>query len=301
MRTSGLVGVVIGSLLLVGCGSSGQRVATSGSSPGTTSTSTTPSASTAPVSPKVEYQKKLTQMDLRLSIAYQALFAARDDSTLEDAYHSLRRVVKAEAQTALVLQPPREAAAAHTVLRRALDAQNAAMAGGVDARCVGLAGTVQDIQRTFETTLRPAVNQLAKLGLRAGTFLPKKLPPAPVLKRPANGTTIVRNGARGAGRLRVDNGGSADVAVSIVSGGKPSSPQVMTYVQAGRQATINGIRGGYQVYFKSGSGWNGATRRFTKACSFQKFDQPFGANQSWQIGLKPSIGGNASTSETEGY
>lgn len=297
-RTSGLVGVVIGSLLLVGCGSNEQPEAKPGSSP---STSRTPVATTAPVSSKAEYQKQLTQLDLRLSVAYQALVAATDDSTLEDAWYSLRRAVKAEAQTALALKAPKEVAAAHTALRRALDAQNEAMAGGVDAKCAGVPATVQDIQRTFETTLRPAVNQLAKLGLRAGGFLPKKLPPAPVLKRPANGTTIVRNGSRGAGRLRVDNGGSADVAVSIVSGGKPSSPQVMTYVQAGRQATINGIRGGYQLYFKSGSSWNGTTRRFTKACSFQKFDQPFGANQSWQVTLKPTIGGNASTSETEDY
>ncbi len=302
MRTSGLVGLVIGALLLTGCGESPpQRVAKSGSSPSTTSTSPSAAATTTAQSPKAEYQKKLTQMDLRLSIAYQAMIAATDNSTLKGTHESLRTVVMTEAQTVLMLQPPPEAAAAHTALRRALDAQNVAMGGGVDPKCAGLAPTVQDLQRGFETRLRPALNQLAKLGIRAGTFLPKKLPPAPVLQRPDNGDTIVRTGSRGSGRLRVDNGGSADVAVSIVSGGKPASPQVMTYVRSGKQATISGIRGAYQVYFKSGSAWNGKTRQFTKSCSFQKFDQPFGANQSWEIGLKPTIAGNASTTEIDGY
>lgn len=177
----------------------------------------------------------------------------------------------AEAQSILMLQPPPEAAAAHTALRRALDAQNLAMAGGVDSECAGLAPTVQGIQRGFETRLRPALNQLAKAGLKAGTW------------------------------LRVDNGGNADVAVSIVTGGKPASPHIMTYVRSGQVATVSGIRGGYQLYFKSGSDWNPKTRRFTKGCSFRKFDQQFGSNEVWEITLKPVIGGNASTSEVGGY
>ncbi|MEV0291528.1 MULTISPECIES: hypothetical protein [unclassified Kribbella] len=75
----------------------------------------------------------------------------------------------------------------------------------------------------------------------------------------------------------------------------------MTYVRAGQEASVKGIRGGYVLYFKSGTAWNGKTRQFTKSCSFQKFDQPFSANQGWRISLKPTIGGNASTSEVDGY
>ncbi|MFI7064611.1 hypothetical protein ACIBL3_26710 [Kribbella sp. NPDC050124] len=298
MRTSGLVGVVVGSLLLVGCGSTEQRVATSGSSP--SASSTTPSATTAPLSPKAEYQKKLTQMDVRLSVAYEGLVTITDPSKLGDKRSNLNLAVTMETHTMTVLQPPAEAAAAHRALQQALTALNTSM-GSFDVKCAGLALTVQGIQRGMETKLRPALNQLAKLGLRAGTFLPKKLPPAPVITRPDNGTTIVRSGSRGAGRLRVDNAGTADVAVSVVTGGKPASPHVMTYVRAGKVATVSGIRGGYQLYFKSGADWNPKTRQFTDSCTFQKFDQPFPANQSWQISLKPVIGGNASTSEVDGY
>lgn len=308
MRTVGcrrglVAGVVLGSLLLTGCGSTATTVdkpAAKQSSGGTPSPTRDPNA---PLD-LAGYQKKLTQLDSRLAKAYQAMVAAPDKSTLARAYTDLARYLRVESEVLATQKPPADVAAAHNALRKALTDQIAAMRSGIgDAspNCAGVPLVVQDLQRGMETRLRPALNQLAKLGLKAGTFLPKKLPAAPVLKRPANGTTIVRTGSRGSGRLRVDNGLSTDVAISVVSGGKPSAPQVMTYVQAGKQATINGIRGGYQVYFKSGSAWNGKTRQFTKSCKFQKFDQPFSANTGWQISLKPSIGGNASSSEVDAY
>jgi hypothetical protein len=72
-------------------------------------------------------------------------------------------------------------------------------------------------------------------------------------------------------------------------------------VKAGRRATITRIGGGYSVYFKTGKGWNSRVHQFSSNCSFQKFDQPFGRNESWQIGLQPTTFGNASTSDVDAY
>ncbi len=113
---------------------------------------------------------------------------------------------------------------------------------------------------------------------------------------------MIRSGDGGIGRLKVTNGTANDVAVSIVTDGKPpGKPHVMMYVQAGKTATISRIGGAYHIYFKSGADWNPTRRQFGEDCTFQKFDQAFGRNEGWQVNLKPTIGGNAKTTEVEAY
>lgn len=104
----------------------------------------------------------------------------------------------------------------------------------------------------------------------------------------------------GSGTLRIDNGNSKDFAV-VVTNGDPKSPQATIYVQGNSEATLSGIAGTYYVYLKSGTDWDQATLGFTRDRDFQKFDDPFDANSDWELTLKPSIGGNASTSDVPAF
>ncbi len=157
------------------------------------------------------------------------------------------------------------------------------------------------MQRKLTADLAGAVAALKKVGITFGSTLPN-LGPEPTAQRPSNGDVIVRSGTRGSGRLQVENGTAQDVAVSIVNDGQaPSKPHIMMFVQAKKTATVSRIGGKYHIYYKTGKDWNAKRRQFSSDCSFAKFDQGFGKNEGWKIGLKPSIGGNATTSDVDAF
>ncbi|MEU8899104.1 hypothetical protein [Nocardia sp. NPDC048505] len=126
-------------------------------------------------------------------------------------------------------------------------------------------------------------------------------PPAPLLnRRGAHGSIVQQNGLNGRGTLRIENGNSADFAV-VVTNRDPKTPQATIYVHGNSEATLDGIAGTYYVYLKTGTDWDQATLNFTRARQFQKFDDPFDANSSWEITLQPSVAGNASTSDVPAF
>lgn len=128
-----------------------------------------------------------------------------------------------------------------------------------------------------------------------------EVPSLPLLNRRAgNGEVVQQDGLVGAGTLTIDNGNSSDVAV-VVANGNPAAPQATIYVQGNSQATLSGIDGSYYVYLKTGTDWDQATLSFTRDRQFQKFDDVFDAGSDWEITLKPSIGGNASTSDVPAF
>jgi len=283
-----------------------------GSSPGTTepvvstTTSTPTSVPSAGPLTAAQYQAELAILDGRLGPAYKAMIQSKSSAGLSSTGYFFGTLLESESSHLAGLRPPASAVAANRALQQALAAAGSGLGGGWDTiaanaspKCGGVVTTAKAIQRSAEAKLRPAINRLTRLGLHVGAFLPK-VPPLPAAHTPGNGDILVRSGSRGYGRLEVDNGLSTDVAVSVVNG-SPTNPRVMMYVKARKTATITRIGGGYSVYFKTGEGWNSRVRQFSSNCSFQKFDQPFGRNESWQIGLKPTTFGNASTSDVDAY
>ncbi|MEV6276181.1 hypothetical protein [Nocardia sp. NPDC051832] len=126
-------------------------------------------------------------------------------------------------------------------------------------------------------------------------------PPAPLLNRRAgNGEVVQQAGLVGAGNLTVINDDKSDVAV-VVTNGDPKAPQATMYIQANSRATLSGIAGTYYVYLKSGTDWDQAALAFTRDRQFQKFDDSFDESSDWEVTLKPSIGGNASTSDVPAF
>jgi hypothetical protein len=140
----------------------------------------------------------------------------------------------------------------------------------------------------------------AGLTLDARFVFDQPQPPAVQNRRAENGAVVQRTGKRGPGRLDIRNGGSSDAVIAAVAG-DPATPLASIYVQANSSATLSGIRGDYEVYFKSGTDWDGPARTFTRDCRFQKFDDLFNGGSNWEISITPSPIGNASSSETDPF
>jgi len=296
--------------LATGCGTSSKEEVSPTITSAPTSTTSTPAApATTPTGPltAAEYQKSLSDLDYRLAPAIKALSTANNGDNLADAMTGLSQLLETEKSALEDVKPPAAAAAAHKALQTRLQAASDDLSGTenddavTNAKCGGVVYTSQNLQRKLATDLASAVAQLKKAGLRFGSTLPN-VGPEPADQRPTNGDIIVRSGARGSGRLEVENGTDKDVAISVVTDGQPpGKPHVMMFVQAKRTATISRIGGKYHIYYKTGSDWNAKRRQFSSDCRFSKFDQGFGKNEGWKIGLKPSIAGNASTSDVDAF
>jgi hypothetical protein len=147
-----------------------------------------------------------------------------------------------------------------------------------------------------------SADALAGAGLTfdPGTLPPQAEPPALQDRHGENGAVLQRNGPRGRGTLEIKNGGGSDAVIAAVVS-DPASPTASIYVQALSTATLTGLAGTYQVYFKSGTDWDGQTLKFTRDCAFQKFDDSFDANSAWSITITPVVGGNATSSEVPAF
>ena len=300
--------------LATGCGSSSKDEVSSRITSAPTSTSSDPVETptpvvTTPAGPltAAEYQTSLTGLDQRLAPAIKALSSANNGDNLADAMTGLSQLLETEKSALADVKPPAAAAAAHKALQTRLQAASDDLSGTenddavTNAKCGGVVYTSQNLQRKLTADLASAVAGLKKVGIRFGSTLPN-LGPEPADQRPTNGDIIVRSGTRGLGRLEVENGTDKDVAISVVTDGQPpSKPHVMMFVQAKKTATVSRIGGKYHIYYKTGSDWNAKRRQFSSDCSFSKFDQGFGKNEGWKIGLKPSIAGNATTSDVDAF
>jgi len=303
--------------LATGCGTSSKddtaaktdQTTTAPTSAPTSAPVETPVETPTPTGPlsAADYQKNLSGLDQRLAPAIKALSTANTGLLLGTAMTDLAQALQTEAEALAEVKPPAAAAAAHKALQARLKAAGAAMDGSVaddaeaNAKCGGVVYTSQNVQRKLTADLAGAVAALQKAGVRFGSTLPN-LGPEPADQRPSNGDVIVRSGTRGSGRLQVENGTDQDVAVSIVNDGQPpGKPHIMLFVQAKKTATVSRIGGKYHIYYKTGKDWNAKRRQFSSGCSFARFDQGFGKNEGWKIGLKPSIGGNATTSDVDAF
>lgn len=149
--------------------------------------------------------------------------------------------------------------------------------------------------------LRGAAAALGQGGYQWGQFLPQ--PTAPADRRLPNGHIVVDNRAPGRNHLEVDNGTGQDAVVTLSQAGRAI---VSLYVASGQDATLRQVSdGAYDLYYTIGTDWDEPLRTFTRACEFSRFDQvvTFTSTRSeytiLSIGLQPTIGGTATTSEVD--
>ena len=298
------VGVLLVAVTGCGSGPNAARIPPDPAVPVPTTTSTPPLSTH-------DYQTVLTALDNVLRTAVNQVHAANAVVGFNTSRDALVTALDAQADALRSLVPPAGAAGANPRLATALDQASSQVAAiesstSDSADSCGIAElAISQAKREVDTILRgeaigAQLKALVAVKFTVGAFVPPPPPPAPQSQRPPNGKIVVRSGPRGSGRLDITNSGESDVAVSVVTG-EPSKPQVMIYVWTGAKASISGISGSYQVYFKSGSNWDDARHGFTSGCSFEKFDEPFDRNAHWEISLEKSTLGNASTSTVPGY
>jgi len=251
------------------------------------------------------YQGELSKAEKSLAPSLRALAGAQTAEGLAQAMGDVSKALNAASGRLAALTVEARLSAVHQLLQDRIGVAAYKLSdpeqAELDARCGGAPYTSQKVQRQLRADLAPALVALTKLKLAFGGTLPNP-GKAPKLVRPENAETLVRRGPAGTGRLSITNGTAKDVVISVVTDGKPPrEPQVMTYIRAGKAAAITRIGGAYHLYYKSGADWNTERRAFATGCSFLKFDQAFGPDKSWKIDLRPTVTGNASTSEVEAY
>jgi hypothetical protein len=298
----------VGVGMLAGCGGAPEQSSVT-TSPVATGTSAAPApvSSVPPGAPlgSAAYQSELTRIDQALAGPLRALTRVRTPEGLTAAMFTLSAALDTVASRLAELTVTSRVTAVHQLLQDRIGVASDSLSNTdrfeLNARCGGAAYTAQTVQRTLRADLNGAIVPLARLKLTFGSTLPSP-GPTPKAERPANGKVSVRRGPVGDGRLKITNGTAQDVALSVVTEGKPpASPQVMIFIRAGKSATINRIGGAYRIYYTSGNDWNSTRLRFGEDCSFQKFDQTFGRNEGWAVSLEPTVDGNAKTSQVDAY
>ncbi|WP_207386212.1 hypothetical protein [Protofrankia symbiont of Coriaria ruscifolia] len=271
----------------------------------------TSSASKPPLMTLAEYQTVLTSVEQAVRPAMDRVIAATTLAEIDSARIDLAAILQKQWDYLQTITPPYQAREQHRGLESTVFVwdrlqKNISSANVTKSNSCGLEAAQQtqlyeakqDVYRAVKSSsYKAAMEGLAGLNLKFGELMLPAEPVAPPVtdRRAANGEIIQRTGRRGSGRLRINNGGVSDVAVSVANG-NPSNPQVTIYVRGSSSATITGITGTYWVYFKSGSDWDAARHGFTRDCSFEKFDLPFDQASDWEISLEETPAGNATTS-----
>ncbi|MEV4312290.1 hypothetical protein [Actinocrispum sp. NPDC049592] len=296
MRWTLAVAVVV----LAGCSGGGETVISS-----LPSTSAPPARMTT-----AEYQAQIGVMEKTVAPAVAAVQNAGSLPDLDNARLAVQQVLQSEGNRLSTLNPPAPAeplnnsmfhALTSAALRlKSVDVNATPPADACNNPVDQLAYARENVNVDIRTLAGP-MKVLNDAGYPVSAFIPDEPATPEQNRRGANGKVLLRSGPKGRGRLKITNSDTSDVAISVVTGGNPAKPQVMVYVQAGQGATVTGISGTYQVYFKSGTDWDEGRRGFTRDCHYEKFDQSFDQKSDWEISLIQSAGGNASTSTVPGY
>jgi hypothetical protein len=277
-----------------------------------------PSAPAAPPGPPPpqplpvpEYQSLLTTVDQTVPPVIERIAAATTTDEITAARAELAQNAELQADALEPVLPPVAAESAHNDLVDYLQtvttvddlpvetpqANECGVLPGQEQQAYQAKADTQQILAGASTGLDATAFTGAGLTFTGRLTFDQPQPPAEQNRRADNGTVVQRSGSRGQGQLVVENGGASDAVIAAVAG-DPANPLASIYVQANSTATLTGIRGDYEVYFKSGTDWDEQALKFTRDCQFQKFDDLFDSGSDWEISITPSVGGNASTSGT---
>jgi hypothetical protein len=266
-------------------------------------------ASPAPAAMSMaSYQKLLTGIDARLANDTKRLGVTLSPAAVGFAVEITQSDVSGAVQQLQDTTPPPRLKAAHAGLVSAFtalgQALTSAMAGAHnDQLCAGTSALALISRSGGATRLRSAQAQLAAADVQLASFLPPAT--ADTSRRLANGKFVKRPAPTGQGELTVDNGTSTDAVVDLVRGAVTA---LAVYVRSGSSYTAKGVAdGNYQVYFTSGTDWDGTNHVFTRDCVFQKFDNTVSFTTTTsgdtiqytddQITLNPVVNGNAKVSD----
>jgi hypothetical protein len=275
---------------------------------GCSSSQISTAAAPTPVSSMV-YQDKLRSANIAVAAAMDHVATARSP---EEVSAGLEQAVGAVGEAAQLLEitPPMEAQAVHRdllagVRQLAADLSHLRDQAVSKTLCAGPSVVAAVSKGPGMIRLRSVREGLgsgrAGVSYPWGDWLPAPMPLPH--RRLVNGQLINSLPRDGRGRLRVDNGTGHDAVVELVQDGKPV---VSVYVGTGLDTTVAGIGdGSYELFYTSGTDWDGQLKTFTRSCLFKRFRMPVsftttpleGAIRSTTqvISLRDKIGENART------
>jgi hypothetical protein len=316
--TAAAIGITM--LAVAGCSAEPEDGNAAAPSAGSTTTTVSKSPTSPPPPPSPVrlsvpmYQRALTNVEKVLRTYVVRVMNAKTLPAFDATRAQLAAAVVLQRQALAKVNPPKALDAAHRTVLESFDdypenvTDNLSEAGATRTSC-GLPKAPAVRLYEAKTGIRSSVVELTQevsrsvgKGLRFGALVVPPAPKAPpsVNGRGKNGQIVQRSGARGPGRLDINNSSSSDVVI-VVTNSSPRKPQVSIYVRANHKATLRGIRGSYYVYFKSGTNWDAANRRFTEDCSYERYDDRFDGSFDWSISLARTPLGNAPTSEVDAF
>ncbi len=121
--------------------------------------------------------------------------------------------------------------------------------------------------------------------------------------RPLNGMLILdKRGGLGANQIKIDNGTAQDSVIVMVKA--DNSLLAAFYVRTKEQFVLFGIPNGkIQVYFSTGSDWNGNQKKFMTGPTYNLLDSPLNfvtagdIGGEWNVGLVSGLGSLTPSSE----
>jgi len=261
-----------------------------------------------------EYQGLLTGFEKSVQPPIDRLAAAKSVAEVATAKADIAAAMQEQEKALRDVSPPENARGQHDAVLafvRSAPSLTALTAPAVEPNECGISPSPEEQTAAAKAAvgdkLQRAASDVSAAALTGagltfnGRLVPPKVdPPALQNRRGANGAVLQRNGPRGSGKLEIKNGGDSDAVIATVVS-DPKAPTASVYVQANSTATVTGLAGTYQVYFKSGVDWDGQLLKFTRDCAFQKFDDSFDENTNWSISITPSPAGNATSSDVPAF
>lgn len=254
----------------------------------------------APVTPAV-YASQLTATGYTLQSAFEGISSAPPLAPLAGQVDSATSAVRDARRRLATITPPPQYAADSLQLVSALDQLAGQLSElAADVRSQELC-TAPSVMATLSTlpgadALRRAATAFGPAGasLIAGIPAPRQLPD----RHDANGT-VLRSASSGNGTATVENGTDHDAVVTLSQEGRAVTSLYVT--RSGTAQMSNIPDGAYDVFFTSGTDWDGG--QFTRSCAFQRFEATATFTTTttmseveyttYQMTLQPSPSGNA--------
>jgi hypothetical protein len=271
----------------------------------------TPSPSPTPTGlSTAAYQQALTALDKALAPDFYFVAVAGTPDDLSNAFQKASSDLAGQREALEMLDPPTAAVAAHRQLIAALQTLGGDLdhlqTEAADAElCTGSSGARRASAGNGAHVMRLAAAAIAAADpvnrYRVGTFLPTGEPDE--TRQPDNGD--LAPGRRGGyGQLTV-SASSEDAVVKLTQNGGIVRD---IFIRGGTSTTVTSIPDGtFDVYFTAGVDWDGLAGRFTRSCTYNKFDNPVTFTTrylstsveytTYRLTLYSTLGGTARSSE----
>ncbi|WP_329126617.1 hypothetical protein [Streptomyces sp. NBC_01465] len=270
-----------------------------------------PSATTSAPVTAAEYRTSLSGATAPVNQALADLARARSGGAVQKALAKATDATGSARTRLDGVRTPDGARSDHTALAQAmddlhsdlLDTSTGLRTPASSGLCTpGAAVTHIGTEKSF-AALRTADAALAARGYRPGLVLPRM--PKEQHRSLGNGTFLRDGNRSGRGILTVVNSGSTDTALTVARGKRPA---FTVYVRRHSDVKVRHINDGtYTIYYASGEDWDRGAKKFSRGCTFQKFDRTSKFEttttstqiiySTWTLTLKMGLGGNATVSD----